>query len=331
MGIKNLNTLLLKYCNNNGIVKKKLNLVQDKYVAIDTSIFLYKYQYNGSNIYDKFLKQIYILLKNKIKPIYIFDGKACFEKQPLLEKRRKNRNKKEIELYFKKEELNNPTLSLDKINEINNDINKITKNLIYVKKNTITNLKNLMNMLYINYIQASGEADAVCAQLFKNKLVIGCITEDMDLLAYGCNIIKNFNLTNEYITYYNFDNILKNLNLTKKQFIDICILSGCDYTNKIPGIGIMNAYKLINKYKDIENTIINYCSNKNITVPDNFNYNNARNIFNSRIDNIIYNEGNNFSRNSIMDIIEFISNISTFNKFVILADKLIFMGIYPLY
>jgi len=35
----------------------------------------------------------------------------------------------------------------------------------------------------------------------------------------------------------------------------LCILCGCDYTEKIEGIGPITAYKLIKEFKCIENVI----------------------------------------------------------------------------
>ena len=39
--------------------------------------------------------------------------------------------------------------------------------------------------------------------------------------------------------------ILEELDLTYEQYIDFCILCGCDYTSKVPGIGPVKALKMI--------------------------------------------------------------------------------------
>jgi len=52
-------------------------------------------------------------------------------------------------------------------------------------------------------------------------------------------------------------NILIDLEINYEEFVDLCILCGCDYTCKIKGIGPINAYKLIKKYKTIELIIKN--------------------------------------------------------------------------
>lgn len=45
---------------------------------------------------------------------------------------------------------------------------------------------------------------------------------------------------------------LKELGLTADQFIDLCILCGCDYAPKISGIGPGRALQLITKHGSME-------------------------------------------------------------------------------
>lgn len=45
---------------------------------------------------------------------------------------------------------------------------------------------------------------------------------------------------------------LEGLGLTMDQFIDLCILLGCDYMEPVKGIGPKTAYKLIKEYGNIE-------------------------------------------------------------------------------
>jgi 5'-3' exonuclease len=46
--------------------------------------------------------------------------------------------------------------------------------------------------------------------------------------------------------------VLKGLGLTYEQFVDLCILCGCDYCTTIRGIGPKTALKLIRQYKTID-------------------------------------------------------------------------------
>ena len=63
----------------------------------------------------------------------------------------------------------------------------------------------------------------------------------MDVIYF----LKNFSADKNYVDEYCLEGILENLEISYNQFVDLCILCGCDYTSKIYGIGYVNAYKLI--------------------------------------------------------------------------------------
>ena len=48
---------------------------------------------------------------------------------------------------------------------------------------------------------------------------------------------------------FNLEKILERLEYTREQFVDLCILFGCDYCSTIKGIGPKIAHKEINKYE----------------------------------------------------------------------------------
>jgi flap endonuclease-1 len=56
--------------------------------------------------------------------------------------------------------------------------------------------------------------------------------------------------------------MIDSLELTNEEFIDMCILCGCDYSAKIEGIGPVKAYKFIKEMHSIEN-IVEYCKAEN--------------------------------------------------------------------
>jgi len=48
---------------------------------------------------------------------------------------------------------------------------------------------------------------------------------------------------------------LKKINYSHDKFIDLCMLSGCDYLPYIQNLGINTAYTLLNKFNNIDNII----------------------------------------------------------------------------
>ena len=110
----------------------------------------------------------------------------------------------------------------------------------------------------VQFIVAPYEADAQMAYLDKIGMVDAVISEDSDLLLFGCRRIL-FKLDR----YGNAEEICLNEvfgtetfdfpGMTHDQFRQICILSGCDYLSSLPGIGIKTAIKLLKKHGTIDN------------------------------------------------------------------------------
>ena len=49
--------------------------------------------------------------------------------------------------------------------------------------------------------------------------------------------------------------VLEGFGLTMEEFIDLCILCGCDYTKTIFGVGPVKAYKYIKDLSTIEEVL----------------------------------------------------------------------------
>lgn len=69
-------------------------------------------------------------------------------------------------------------------------------------------------------------------------------------------LLRGFNSKGEPIVEINFDDMLKELKLSYDEFVDLCILCGCDYTDTIEGIGPITAYKLIQEHRTIEKILV---------------------------------------------------------------------------
>ena len=90
MGINGLNTFLkekVPQC----IKEVHYSKFSGKTVAIDTSIYFYKFLYKNDRFIEGFFQQIYRLMSNKIMPVYIFDGIPPPEKKEVLEQRKEKR------------------------------------------------------------------------------------------------------------------------------------------------------------------------------------------------------------------------------------------------
>ena len=125
MGIKQLN----KYWNKiheSSIKKINLEKLQNSKVAIDFNLYLYRFLMS-KNYLESLFNQILKLLKHKITPIYVFDGKKPKEKKELLIQRKDKKIK-----------------ANEKLKELTDLLEKIRK-YQELKKVMIMNLKKLKN------------------------------------------------------------------------------------------------------------------------------------------------------------------------------------------
>lgn len=292
MGIKNLNQILKKYCNN-GIKKININELKNKFIAIDTSIYIYKFSYMG-NMLDGFLNQIEHLLKNNITPLYLFDGKPGEDKNKLITKRKETlkKNKDLIETLKNKknkiitdfnENNNNEDNIEDLIINIDLEISKKEKNTIIIDYNNVNKLKEILKNLGIFYYECNGETDIYISSFFKNNIIDYVITEDLDFLTHGCNnVLYNYKYNSNKLELYNLNLILIDLKIDYSSFIDMCVILGCDYyLPGIKGCGPKNTYKYITKFKNIENIKKNI---KKFIIPEDLNHVEIFNIFNNDIE-----------------------------------------------
>ena len=288
MGIKNLNSFIKKH-SQNGIKDITISDLQNRTIAVDTSIFMYKFMYSNRFI-DNFIQQLFHLKSFNIKPIYIFDGKPPEEKKEVLDNRKESKIKisnKILELEEKRSKL----VDSNEIDNINKEIQNIRKKQIIVTKSDVSNLKKIFDILNVDYIQADCEADLLCCELYKNNNVYACLSNDMDFLPSGAGrLLRNYNLSNN-LQLYDLQTILQDLELTYEQFVDFCILCGCDYTCKISRLGPETAFKVIKQYKNIEGILENICGEgKQFKMPNNFDYQGARKLLKNELQTLDVND-----------------------------------------
>lgn len=102
-------------------------------------------------------------------------------------------------------------------------------------------------------LKATGEAEELCTELCITGKVDGVYSTDTDCIVRKCPVlITKINETGvASITTYNND-VLKDLNLSYEQFVDMAILTQCDYNTGIPRVGIMTAHKCMQQYGSLE-------------------------------------------------------------------------------
>jgi len=242
-----------------------LSELSGKKIAVDISIYLYKYISENALLENLYL-MISIFRENNIIPIFIFDGKPPTEKNDTIATRKKNKSDAREEYYRLKLLIENMKTETEvdeesetgvvtdagadtsanaeskrqkekekenEINDISQTMEQLKKKFISIKYDDIQNVKTLLQAYGVTYFEAPGEADILCAKLVINNIVYACLSEDTDMFVYGCGrVLRYLSLTLSNAIIYDMNNILKTLNISISDFKKICILYGCDYSDE---------------------------------------------------------------------------------------------------
>jgi len=269
MGIKGL-TQIIKKNAPEAIETTNLHKISGSKVAIDSSLFIYKMLTtikmtskdeegnelkNVSHITGIFYKTVNYLAVN-IEPIYIFDGKPPDAKHGVI-KERKEKSKANKELMLKA--------------ETQEEKDKFEKQSFRMTREHIDDIKKLLDLMGVSYLHANGEAEAYASELCRIGYVDYVVTEDMDTLAFGSPKMIRTNIDrklkrSDLISIIDLNKILETLGLSYDEFLDMCIMCGCDYCSNISRVGPAKSLAFIKEYKKIEQVL----QNKNLDITEEY-------------------------------------------------------------
>ncbi len=276
MGIKNLLKFLSDYPEL--IHEKEIKEYYGKKIAIDISILMYQVviaiRNSGSDLTnDKgditshilglFNKTLSFLEKGII-PVYVFDGKPPQLKQKILDARKQIRKK-----------------ALEKLSDAQSDADKIKylKRSVWISREQMDQCRELLDSMGIPYINAPEEADSELSYLCKSNIVYAVLTEDMDILTFGSpRIIRNLTSSKKIPLEIKLDEVLNKLDITYEQFIELCILFGCDYCPNLTDIKFTEMFNVYIKHKNIDGTL-NELRELKYIIPEKFDYQEAKQYF----------------------------------------------------
>ncbi|CAH0562377.1 unnamed protein product [Brassicogethes aeneus] len=241
MGITGLLPFLAEATENTHISKFRGGTV-----AVDTYCWLHKganacaeqlARGDDTDVYVNYcLKYVKMLLSYDIHVIMVFDGKNLPAKAETEVKRREQRQKakqRAIEL-----------MRLGKTEEARN----VLKQAIDITPQMAHKLIEACRKLNVDCIVAPYESDAQLAFFSINDIADCIITEDSDLILFGCKkVMYKMDLTGagQLVSAHKINTAMKLrpdvYSFDKFRFM--CILSGCDYLSSLHGIGLKKALK----------------------------------------------------------------------------------------
>jgi 5'-3' exonuclease len=317
MGVKNLNTIIKRYAPQSLSHTAPISAYAGQRIAVDASVYMYKYK----SIYGrKWISAFYnfIAMLRDMRCVFVFDRKECIDEKSDERLRRSNQKRQlrerveQVEaalatyrqsgavapvlMSFVATNANQvrllsgaramSTFSVEKAEEY---IMRSQNHLLPIYREDFETVKSLCVASGIATLDAHMEAEKLCAMLCLEHKVDAIMTEDSDAYVYGTpRILCKVGMGR--CTEVCIAQMLAELNMTEKTFVDMCIRCGTDYAPSISGIGPMRAYKSIMTYGSIEAVAASgkYDLSK-------LNYKRVREIFAhepSGIDTLVYPESN---------------------------------------
>ncbi|MBS3749766.1 MAG: flap endonuclease-1 [Candidatus Thermoplasmatota archaeon] len=196
------------------------------------------------------------LVQNKIKPVYVFDGKPHELKQETIDERNRRRlqAEKDWKDALEKGDTAKARVKAQQTSRVTDEI--------------VEQSKTLLEILGIPYVQAPEEGEAQASYMVRKGDAYGVGSQDFDCLLIGSPVlIRNLTSSSKrklpgkkaYVKVHPeriyLNQTLDKLGISQKQLVDMAILMGTDFNEGIKGIGPKKSLKLIKKNGNIENVI----------------------------------------------------------------------------
>lgn len=271
MGIKDLKKIIASV-SRRSMFKMSLAKFRGKRIGIDFSIFVKSHMIkireqiiNGLDLVDlindgvdnqkvknifwnQVLNKLLIFLENSVTPVVVFDGPPPKEKV-VMKSRSSDKEERRRIIEDSRKEFSKGNFSSESEMKFRRALSHSTEFTADDKLETLL----IFSHFGIPCLQASGESDPLLAKLYRMEKIASVYSTDMDMLTYGVDlqITKMEKMNLECIRG---DTFLEDLKYTHEKFVDMCILLGCDYNQRIPGrvIGPKKVIQRFDKADSIE-------------------------------------------------------------------------------
>jgi 5'-3' exonuclease len=245
-------------------------------LAIDIPIFMNKYKViYGSKWRPAFLKFLGYFERNNIMIWCIFDGNSPLEKGGEIEQRRRNRlrinetvcslqtsmanfvangkvdgvlceiNRRFVQSFIAPDKL--------QVDSIQRHISQLQNQISRISQDDYSWAVCEMGRCGFLCATAFNEGEKFCAKLCHDGTVDAVLSDDSDLYVYLCPIfLTGFSASTDGAFAVNIEKVLDELQMTRPQFVDFCIMCGTDFNKNIPFISTKRAFDLIKEHESIE-------------------------------------------------------------------------------
>lgn len=254
-------------------VKKSISTYSGQTVGIDGYCWLHKAGYScakdlalgkPTKAYVGYvIRRLNMMISHKVTPIVVFDGGNLPAKAETNRLRRVSKKKYRDKAMAALKDGNNK--------EAHDNFQKCIDVTPEMANEVIAECYSLN----VQCIVAPYEADAQLAYMMKEGITNLTISEDSDLLIYGCNKVM-YKMTPDgeglVIDTDDLANVrsIQLSSFTLEKFRHLCMLSGCDYLPSIKGMGLIKSYKALRRFSNVYQCIKSLKCDRTYSVPKDY-------------------------------------------------------------
>jgi len=237
------------------------SLYKGKKIGIDILGFLYRAKSRRCSTLLYVARLVAAFRACGIHPVPLFDGKAPDEKHSLLEERAKQRANATVQCNRLEVDLRSPDLTETQRTALLLDYQTLLAATTHFTGEERELVKQVFYICGITPFNASGEADNILAYLSKRGDLAAVISHDMDLLPRG---VETLLVPDAYALpgdaagwkHYSLSHVCSAASLSYAQFVDLCVLMGCDYTHGLPRTPPRVAHSLLLRYGRLRDVLL---------------------------------------------------------------------------
>ena len=196
------------------------------------------------------------LMEHGIRPCYVFDGTVHELKLDTVQERRDRREAamKEWEAALEEGDMERAYSKAMQSSRMTKDV--------------LESSRELLKLMGLPVVEAPMEGEAQAAHMCSKGDVWAVSSQDFDSLLFGApRLIRNINITgrrkmpgkniyrNVKVEMLELDEVLGNLEIGRKELVQMCIMMGTDFNTGISGIGPKRGLALIRKHGDIDSAL----------------------------------------------------------------------------
>jgi hypothetical protein len=201
--------------------------------GVDCQCLLHRARGEGLSPLTVIAALVMRLRRMGVEPVFVFDGRPPAAKADVIADRRVVRQAVQKEIEEVQAEIATGLLTEVERITAQTRIDGLQKKAPQITNGDRDEIKRFLYAAGVLYVTAMGEADDVLAFQCRAGNLQAVISTDMDMLARGVPLLIVPDTNDASVmTGITLASVLRGLGLTYDQFVEACVLMGCDYTGK---------------------------------------------------------------------------------------------------